>query len=124
MAALGARRTGDCEMNNWCHRCLEEGRKRYSYFDIGGVPICIPCFLWEDITPAEQKRWDDYNIAHAMVSSAKASGKLIEQPCEICGSILDIEAHHEDHSNYMTVRWLCQFHHRQVTYGRLKLASR
>ena len=91
-----------------CHRCLEEGRSRYSYFEIGGVPVCMPCFLWEPPTQAEL-----YKKAHDMVAAAKANGSLIEQPCEICGSVIDVEAHHDNYSKPLEVRWLCIQHHRQ-----------
>jgi hypothetical protein len=107
-----------------CHRCLEEGRKRYAYFDIDGIPICIKCFLWEPITPAEQRRWLDYNSAHSTVTVAKKKGTLIEQPCEVCGSKVRVEAHHEDYSKPLDVRWLCNRHHRRVTLGKLTLPER
>ena len=107
-----------------CHRCLEEGRKRYSYFDIDGVPICIPCFLWEPPTPADYRRWRLYNEAHSIVSSAKARKILVEQPCEVCGTTIGVEAHHEDYAKPLDVRWLCGPDHRKVTRGRLKLPPR
>lgn len=38
------------------------------------------------------------------------TGKLIPRPCEVCKSKL-VEAHHDDYSNPMSVRWLCSKHH-------------
>lgn len=37
-------------------------------------------------------------------------GVLIKEPCEICGNE-DSEAHHDDYSNQLEVRWLCRKHH-------------
>jgi hypothetical protein len=105
-----------------CYRCLDNGRKSYAYFDIDGEPVCIPCFLWDPLTPAEKLRWAQYNYAHAAVSAAKEKKKLIKLPCEVCGSKIRIEAHHEDYSKPLEVRWLCGEHHRKVTHGKLKLA--
>jgi hypothetical protein len=106
-----------------CIRCLEKGRKSYAYF-ITDEPICMSCYLWEPPTPAEQKRWRNYNDAHADVSVAKAKGTLKTQPCEVCGSTVSVEAHHEDYSRPLDVRWLCNYHHRRVTWGKLKLPER
>lgn len=37
-------------------------------------------------------------------------GKLKRKPCEFCGSF-NTEAHHEDYSRPLDVRWLCKVHH-------------
>jgi len=47
------------------------------------------------------------NIVH----TALRQGKLIRQPCEICGAI-KVDAHHDDYSRPLNVRWLCRSHHR------------
>lgn len=52
--------------------------------------------------------------AHYMVHNALRGGKLIKQPCEICGSNEHIEAHHEDYSKPLDVIWLCSVHHKWV----------
>jgi hypothetical protein len=43
--------------------------------------------------------------------SAVKSGKLIKQPCEVCGTTKGVEAHHQDYSNHLDVKWLCKAHH-------------
>ena len=39
------------------------------------------------------------------------SGILIKQPCEVCGVMEKVEAHHDDYTKPMDVRWLCRSHH-------------
>src|SRR5260370_14798419 len=45
------------------------------------------------------------------VRRALKAGKLIKQPCEVCGTTENIHAHHEDYSKPLDVRWLCASHH-------------
>lgn len=49
--------------------------------------------------------------ARRLASKAIASGKLVRQPCEVCGAP-EVEAHHDDYSKPLAVRWLCPEHHR------------
>ena len=42
---------------------------------------------------------------------AVKAGRLVRQPCEVCGA-LEVEAHHDDYSKPLDVRWLCPEHHR------------
>ena len=51
--------------------------------------------------------------AHGAVRRALASGKLVRQPCERCGSTHKVEAHHDDYSKPLDIRWLCEEHHKQ-----------
>lgn len=44
---------------------------------------------------------------------AVRQGRLIEMPCEVCKSTVKIEAHHDDYSKPLEVRWLCRKHHRE-----------
>lgn len=45
---------------------------------------------------------------------SKEASKLKIQPCEICGTLNNIEKHHEDYSKPLKVRWLCAVHHRDI----------
>lgn len=49
----------------------------------------------------------------AKVSEAKRKGLLATRPCEICGSITRIHAHHDNYAKPLDVKWLCSLHHRQ-----------
>ena len=51
--------------------------------------------------------------AGAAVQTAKRKGILIPQPCEVCGTTNRIQAHHENYSKPLEVRWLCSLHHRR-----------
>jgi len=48
--------------------------------------------------------------AHMAVSNAIRDGKLTKQPCEVCGNER-AQAHHDDYSKPLEVRWLCVKHH-------------
>jgi ribosomal protein S27AE len=47
-----------------------------------------------------------------LVYTAKMQGKLIPQPCEVCGRGYTV-AHHDDYAAPLDVRWLCRSHHRK-----------
>jgi hypothetical protein len=49
--------------------------------------------------------------AHVATNSAIRDGKLIPQPCEVCGEE-KVDAHHDDYSKPLEVRWLCHKHHK------------
>lgn len=49
--------------------------------------------------------------AHSAVSNAIRDGRLVKQPCEVCGTLVNIHAHHDDYSKPLDVRWLCAKHH-------------
>lgn len=48
--------------------------------------------------------------------AAVSRGTLVRQPCEVCGADR-VDAHHDDYSRPMNVRWLCPTHHRQHHAG-------
>lgn len=55
--------------------------------------------VWRKLYPEKYK-------AHAIVSNAVRSGKLIKRPCEKCGA-LKVHAHHKDYSKPLEVNWYC-----------------
>jgi len=62
------------------------------------------------------KRWAVANAlrrkAQHAVNNAIRDGRLIKQPCFVCGS--NAHAHHPDYSAPLAVSWLCPSHHAQV----------
>jgi len=64
--------------------------------------------------------------AQSAVACAVLRGRLIRQDCEICGACHGrdgqiVNAHHEDYSRPLEVRWLCARHHRQLHAGKFCL---
>ncbi len=47
---------------------------------------------------------------HNLVYKAISLGALVRQPCEIC-SKQETDAHHDDYSKPLDVKWLCRVHH-------------
>jgi hypothetical protein len=48
--------------------------------------------------------------AYNAVQWALRTGRLVRQPCEVCGAE-QTEAHHDDYDKPLQVRWLCRTHH-------------
>lgn len=51
--------------------------------------------------------------ARSIVHNVIRDGKLTRQSCEVCGDT-ESEAHHDDYSRPLEVRWLCFKHHREL----------
>lgn len=51
--------------------------------------------------------------ARVAVGNAVRDGRLKKGPCEVCGGRRRIQAHHDDYSKPLDVRWLCFKHHRE-----------
>lgn len=47
----------------------------------------------------------------SITSNAIKRGELIRQPCEVCFTVESVEAHHDDYTKPLDVRWLCRLHH-------------
>lgn len=45
-----------------------------------------------------------------VTKTAILNGTLKKQPCEVCGE-MKVDAHHDDYSKPLSVRWLCRKHH-------------
>lgn len=63
-----------------------------------------------------QHKWNVANQdklrAHALVRQALRAGTLKRGKCEVCGS-LRVDAHHDDYSTPLEVRWFCRTHHQK-----------
>ncbi len=53
----------------------------------------------------------DKTRAGALVNNAIRKGQLMRSPCEVCGTDERVDAHHDDYTRPLDVRWLCRSHH-------------
>lgn len=71
-------------------------------------------------TDTRQANWRRQNaekyLAHLAVQRALNSGELAKGSCEVCGSEV-VDAHHDDYSEPLAVRWLCRQHHTRLHNG-------
>lgn len=51
-------------------------------------------------------------LARMATNTAIRQGVIVPQPCEVCGAT-NAEAHHDDYSKPLNVRWLCKPHHEE-----------
>lgn len=74
----------------------------------------------------KRAKWPEKAKARAATKAAVASGVLVRQPCERCGSPR-AHGHHEDYAKPLEVTWLCSLHHaerhREIRLGRLRHAG-
>ena len=61
---------------------------------------------------AWRKRNPIKSRAQIRVAYAVRKGALVRQPCQVCGST-NVQAHHDDYSRPLDVRWLCVKHHNE-----------
>ena len=54
------------------------------------------------------------NRARSSVKIALQKNIITKQPCEVCGSIEYVEAHHKDYSKPLEIKWLCIKHHHEA----------
>src|SRR5580693_5598275 len=53
-------------------------------------------------------------IAHQIVKKALYHGVITKQPCVVCDSTINVQAHHWDYAEPMEFVWLCPWHHKNV----------
>jgi len=77
--------------------------------------------VWKKSRAAWILRNKHKRYAHGKVAFAIHQGSLTRQPCEVCGE-MKAQAHHDDYSKPLEVKWLCTKHHgeRHVELNRLK----
>lgn len=56
--------------------------------------------------------------ARSKVGNAVRDGKLVRQPCRVCGAAKS-QAHHSDYSRPLDVDWLCFKCHREHAHGQV-----
>lgn len=60
-----------------------------------------------------RSRFPNKYKAHNLVNNSIRDGKLHPEPCEACGIVESVHAHHDDYAKPLNVRWLCAMHHQQ-----------
>lgn len=112
-----------------CTRCgetkpIEEYRMQRATKD-GKSYWCKECFYFYNkgrkLTPgvraeraARRRQWvekyHEQRHAYNIIRSAFENGALVRGPCEVCGGPRT-DAHHDDYSKPLEVRFLCRKHH-------------
>lgn len=71
-------------------------------------------------TDTRQANWRRANPekyrAHVAVQRALSAGTLTKGKCEVCGESA-VDAHHDDYTRPLDVRWLCRQHHTRLHSG-------
>jgi ribosomal protein S27AE len=57
-----------------------------------------------------RQKYPQKYLAHRVAWNAIRTGVLKRKPCEVCGSN-NVQAHHDDYSKPLSVRWLCKADH-------------
>jgi hypothetical protein len=81
-------------------------RKLYAATPAGKAAGDAAKVRWSHSHPNEKR-------AHAAVGNALRDGILTRKPCEVCGVSDHVEAHHDDYTKPLDVRWLCDPHHKE-----------
>jgi hypothetical protein len=81
-------------------------RAEYAQTDAGKQARIRARHKWQAAN-AKQK------AAHDAVSRAVRTGRLVKQPCFICGAD-NVEAHHPGYDSPLAVVWLCVDHHKEL----------
>ena len=66
----------------------------------------------------QRKREPERYRARTAVGNAVRDGRLIKDPCEVCGAA-KVEGHHDDYAKPLEVRWFCRMHHK-AHHGHLR----
>lgn len=107
---------------NKCKDCAKHDMNRYyqenrvAFSDYRKRTACTPNGKATIARRNKRRRLmhPDKAKANQMVGNAIRDGKLIRQPCQVCGTTVKIEAHHTDYSKPLDVQWLCFKHHREL----------
>lgn len=80
-----------------------EARAAYAQTTQGKEALRRSTKAWERRNPIKK-------AASTAVNNAIRDGRMTRQPCEVCGNE-KAQAHHDDYSKPLDVRWLCTTHH-------------
>lgn len=91
-----------------CSKPLQSNR-------IGKNRYCLECHneYMKETRPKHSQLTDDQRLkanARSYLHVYIKRGKIVKQPCKICGDI-NVQAHHNDHNKPLEVEWYCVKHH-------------
>lgn len=65
------------------------------------------------VTISWRERHPEAYRAHTALNNAVRDGKVVREPCQVCGTTENVHGHHRDYSAPLDVTWLCaKCHHR------------
>lgn len=104
-------RTGLCQCgqpfasysHSYCSQCASQKRREYLERN--------PDVRRKMYEKSYQKADKSKAKARSIVSNCLKRGWLVKLPCEVCGELEKVEAHHDDYTKPLDVRWLCKKHH-------------
>ncbi len=77
-------------------------------------------------TERARRKRPEARRANIAVMNALQSGRLLREPCHVCG-VIPAQAHHPDYSRPLDVEWLCPKHHvelhKEYRYGKIQSLS-
>lgn len=93
-----------------CSNCGREKEDTYL-----NESYCRACKLFKKRLhrPLRSKEQRFKEAARIVTARKIKQGVLIRQPCEVCQTDIDVQAHHDDYYKPLDVRWLCRYHHRE-----------
>jgi len=111
-------------LQSWCKECTITRVKEFNKTEDGKISqskACKKYYLTEKGKIARNKSNNKYKISnpekrkvHSIIEHALRDGKLIKKPCEVCYTTVKVEAHHDDYSKPLDIKWLCRKDHKLV----------
>lgn len=83
-----------------------EKRRAYQKIEAGKAAHFRATQKYKETSPKKR-------AAHIQVGNALRGGLLRKGPCEICGTTRQVVGHHDDYDRPLSVRWLCERHHKE-----------
>lgn len=105
---------GKCKACNKVDTRENKLDKREKYLDYDRQRAKLPHRLEakKRIVREWRKKHPKRQNAHSILNREVRKGRIIPQPCFICGE--KAEAHHPDYDRPLDVVWLCPTHHKQA----------
>lgn len=109
-------------LNCWCRNCTRVNSNRGYLLKrqqrLAKVKKYRTTDKGKQVNSEAIKRWLDKNpkkyIAHYALRMAVRLGVILVKPCQNCGQIEGVHAHHNDYDRVFDVIWLCPQHHKEI----------